>query len=101
MPFLENPLIPVVFDTETILPIAKVWLLSDFNHNVCAAEVRNELVLKSERVSDTLLDPSQWSPPWEFFSKTQEVREAIDCPWEDHSRLPAASDILLRLSGPR
>lgn len=39
--------------------------------------------------------------PGEFLSETQEVREAIDCPWEDHSRLPGASDILLRLSGPR
>lgn len=30
---------------------------------VCAVEVRNELVFKSESVSDTLLDPSQWSSP--------------------------------------
>lgn len=35
----------------------------------------------------------------ESLSKKQEVRESIDCSQEDHSRLPAALDILLRLSG--
>lgn len=46
-----------------ILTTAEAWLLSTFNYCVCAAEVRNELVLKSESVSDTFLDPSQWSSP--------------------------------------
>lgn len=50
------------------------------------------------RVFVTLLDPSHWSSPRGFLSKTQEVRGAIDCPWEDHHGLPAATDILLRLS---
>lgn len=34
-------------------------------------------------------------------AKTQEVKKSIDCPQEDHSRLPAALDILSRLSGSR
>lgn len=44
-----------------MLPAAEVQLLSNFNYYMCAAEVRNEPMFKSESVSDTLLDPSQWS----------------------------------------
>lgn len=46
-----------------ILIAVEAWLLSAFNYCVCAAEMRNELVLKSESVSDTILDPSQWPSP--------------------------------------
>lgn len=46
-----------------VLIAVEAWLLSAFNYCVCAAEMRNELVLKSESISDTLLDPSQWPSP--------------------------------------
>lgn len=102
MPFLENPLIPAVLDTvKKFFSLLKSGFFLALITMCVQLRWGMNLCLRVRELATLSLIPVSGHPPGEFLSKTQEVREAIDCPWEDHSRLPAAADILLRLSGPR
>lgn len=70
-----------------ILTAVEAWLLSAFNYCVCARRKWGmNLCLKVKAFVTLSLIPVSGHPLGVFLEKTQEVREAIDCPWEDHSR---------------